>query len=246
MASSRDLFGNLAQDMTDKSTARRTKVADASDNYTAADIEVLEGLEPVRRRPGMYIGGTDERALHHLIAEVLDNSMDEAVAGHADLDRGRACRRRLDDDPSTTAAASRSIRIRSFPKKSALEVILTTLHSGGKFANKAYSRRRAACTAWACRSSTRCPTSLRSRGRARTRQLFAHEIFARRAAGPSSRSWGQPTTGAAPPCASIPTRRSSASRCAFKPADRLHRMARAKAFLFKRRRDPLEVRSGPA
>ena len=64
-------------------------------SYTAADIEVLEGLEPVRRRPGMYIGGTDEKALHHLFAEVIDNSMDEAVAGHADLDRGAARGRRL-------------------------------------------------------------------------------------------------------------------------------------------------------
>ena len=62
---------------------RAPKTADASENYTAADIEVLEGLEPVRRRPGMYIGGTDEKALHHLFAEVIDNAMDEAVAGHA-------------------------------------------------------------------------------------------------------------------------------------------------------------------
>src|SRR5207244_8765609 len=59
------------------------KPADSSDSYTAADIEVLEGLEPVRRRPGMYVGGTDEKALHHLFAEVIDNAMDEAVAGHA-------------------------------------------------------------------------------------------------------------------------------------------------------------------
>ncbi|PNG26043.1 DNA topoisomerase IV subunit B [Methylocella silvestris] len=105
--------------------------------YTAASIEVLEGLEPVRRRPGMYIGGTDEAALHHLFAEVLDNAMDEAVAGHASFievyydaagflsvtDNGRG----IPVDPHP-----------KFPKKSALEVIMTTLHAGGKFDSGAY------------------------------------------------------------------------------------------------------------
>ncbi len=105
--------------------------------YTARDIEVLEGLEPVRRRPGMYIGGTDEKALHHLFAEVIDNSMDEALAGHADFievelgadgfltvnDNGRG----IPVDPHP-----------KFPKKSALEVIMCTLHSGGKFNSKVY------------------------------------------------------------------------------------------------------------
>ncbi|MBM3516255.1 MAG: DNA topoisomerase IV subunit B, partial [Alphaproteobacteria bacterium] len=105
--------------------------------YTAKDIEVLEGLEPVRRRPGMYIGGNDEKAMHHLIAEVLDNAMDEAVAGHASIievhlgtgnevsirDNGRGIP--IDPHPK-------------FPKKSALEVIMTTLHSGGKFSGKVY------------------------------------------------------------------------------------------------------------
>ena len=106
--------------------------------YTAKDIEVLEGLEPVRRRPGMYIGDTGERGLHHLFAEVLDNSMDEAIAGHADRieiiygadgfldisDNGRGIP--IDPHPK-------------FPKKSALEVILTTLHAGGKFTEKNYT-----------------------------------------------------------------------------------------------------------
>jgi topoisomerase-4 subunit B len=108
-----------------------------NDSYSAKDIEVLEGLEPVRLRPGMYIGGTDERALHHMVAEVLDNSMDEAVAGHADLITVS-----LDKDGIITITDNgRGIPVDSHPKyknKSALEVILTTLHSGGKFSNKAY------------------------------------------------------------------------------------------------------------
>ncbi len=108
------------------------------ETYDASSIEVLEGLEPVRKRPGMYIGGTDERALHHLVAEVLDNAMDEAVAGHATRievefhpdhsvtirDNGRG----MPVDPHP-----------KFPGKSALEVILCMLHSGGKFSGKAYS-----------------------------------------------------------------------------------------------------------
>jgi topoisomerase-4 subunit B len=109
-----------------------------ADDYSAKDIEVLEGLEPVRRRPGMYIGGTDETALHHLAAEIIDNAMDEAVAGHASFievsleesgfltvrDNGRG----IPVDPHP-----------KFKKLSALEVILTTLHSGGKFGGKAYA-----------------------------------------------------------------------------------------------------------
>ncbi len=106
-------------------------------DYDASAIEVLEGLEPVRRRPGMYIGGTDERALHHLAAEVLDNAMDEAVAGHATrIEVELAAGNRL-----IVSDNGRGIPIDphpKFPGKSALEVILTTLHSGGKFSAKAY------------------------------------------------------------------------------------------------------------
>jgi topoisomerase-4 subunit B len=110
----------------------------ATTQYDASTIEVLEGLEPVRRRPGMYIGGTDERALHHLASEVLDNSMDEAVAGHATrievtLEAGNKL---------TITDNGRGIPVDphpKFPGKSALEVILTTLHSGGKFEGKAYA-----------------------------------------------------------------------------------------------------------
>jgi topoisomerase IV subunit B len=106
-------------------------------SYTASDIEVLEGLEPVRRRPGMYIGGTDEHAMHHLVNEILDNSMDEAVAGHASL-----IEIRLDvGNIITISDNGRGIPVDphpKYPKQSALEVILTMLHSGGKFSDKAY------------------------------------------------------------------------------------------------------------
>ena len=109
----------------------------SSKGYTAKDIEVLEGLEPVRRRPGMYVGGTDENALHHLAAEILDNAMDEAVAGHAsrielELEAG---------DILTVRDNGRGIPVDPHPKfktKSALEVIMTTLHAGGKFGGKVY------------------------------------------------------------------------------------------------------------
>ena len=111
--------------------------ARAAQDYTAHDIEVLEGLEPVRRRPGMYVGGTDESALHHLASEIIDNAMDEAVAGHASF-------------IEVSLAAANTLTVRDngrgiptdphpkFPRKSALEVILTTLHSGGKFGGKVY------------------------------------------------------------------------------------------------------------
>ena len=147
MASSNDLFGagaprkaapaKAAPSAPEPKQAPRTNGTPGEAGYTAASIEVLEGLEPVRRRPGMYIGGTDEAALHHLFAEVLDNSMDEAVAGHATWidvsyeeggwlcvgDNGRG----IPVDPHP-----------KFPKKSALEVIMTTLHAGGKFDSGAY------------------------------------------------------------------------------------------------------------
>ncbi len=110
---------------------------DSAESYSAADIEVLEGLEPVRRRPGMYIGGTDDKALHHLFAEVIDNSMDEAVAGHAtfiDVELSA-------DGFLTVTDNGRGIPVDPHPKfkdKSALEVIMTTLHAGGKFDSKVY------------------------------------------------------------------------------------------------------------
>src|SRR5687767_15346248 len=106
-------------------------------DYSAKDIEVLEGLEPVRRRPGMYIGGTDEHALHHLVAEILDNSMDEAVAGHASRIEVEISA----DGYVTVRDKGRGIPIDPMPKygnKPAVEVLLTTLHSGGKFSGQVY------------------------------------------------------------------------------------------------------------
>ncbi|WP_432288374.1 DNA topoisomerase IV subunit B [Aminobacter sp. BA135] len=145
-----DLFGNLGNQparpvsrpvdplVAAAAAAKRPAPAkDASDSYSAADIEVLEGLEPVRRRPGMYIGGTDEKALHHLFAEVIDNSMDEAVAGHATFIEVE-----LDAEGFLTVTDNgRGIPVDPHPKfknKSALEVIMTTLHAGGKFDSKVY------------------------------------------------------------------------------------------------------------
>src|ERR1700761_1777034 len=130
-----DLFAEEPKGRAPLKVAARSSSAEAG--YTAADIEVLEGLEPVRRRPGMYIGGTDEKALHHLFAEVIDNSMDEALAGHATFIEVE-----LDADGFLTVTDNgRGIPVDphpKFPKKSALEVIMCTLHSGGKFDSKVY------------------------------------------------------------------------------------------------------------
>jgi len=150
MANSGDLFGDgsAARKLGDAAPApsgrRKTALAavppagtPGEAGYTAASIEVLEGLEPVRRRPGMYIGGTDEKALHHLFAEVIDNSMDEAVAGHATFIEVV-----VEEDGSLTVTDNgRGIPVDphpKFPDKSALEVIMTTLHAGGKFDSKVY------------------------------------------------------------------------------------------------------------
>ncbi|RWM72449.1 MULTISPECIES: DNA topoisomerase IV subunit B [Mesorhizobium] len=147
MDDNNDLFGTLdKQPQPVRATARpadplvqaakRAASRDGSESYSAADIEVLEGLEPVRRRPGMYIGGTDDKAMHHLFAEVIDNSMDEAVAGHAtfiDVELSA-------DGYLAVTDNGRGIPVDPHPKfkKPALEVIMTTLHSGGKFDSKVY------------------------------------------------------------------------------------------------------------
>jgi len=198
----------------------------ASD-YTADHIEVLEGLEPVRRRPGMYIGGTDERALHHLFAEVLDNAMDEAVAGHAD----RIEVELQADGTLLVADNGRGMPIdehKKFPGKSALEVILTTLHSGGKFSDKVYQTSGGLHGVGA--SVVNALSDRLEIEVARDRELW-RQTYAR----------GTPTSkltkvGAAP------NRRGTTVRfhpdetifgegAAFKPA-RLYRMARSKAYLY--------------
>jgi topoisomerase-4 subunit B len=134
-----DLFASAPEPR--RAAGRRSGVASArgsaESGYTAKHIEVLEGLEPVRRRPGMYIGGTDEKALHHLFAEVIDNAMDEALAGHADWIEVEMAA----DGFVTVTDNGRGIPIDphpKFPKKSALEVIMCTLHAGGKFDSEVY------------------------------------------------------------------------------------------------------------
>jgi len=199
----------------------------SAQTYDASAIEVLEGLEPVRRRPGMYVGGTDERALHHLAAEVLDNAMDEAVAGHASrievtLDEGN----RL-----TISDNGRGIPVGEHPKypgKSALEVILTTLHSGGKFSGKAYATSGGlhgvgVSVVNALSKLTRVEVAV-------NKELFAQEF-----------SRGVPTgklerIGAAPnrrgtTVSFIPDPEIFGEDARFKPA-RLFRLARSKAYLY--------------
>ena len=125
-------------DLFERSGGGKRGAANKDSSYTARDIEVLEGLEPVRKRPGMYVGGTDERAMHHLVAEVLDNAMDEAVAGHADT----IYLELLGGNKVLVRDNGRGIPVDPHPKfknKSALEIILTTLHSGGKFNSKVYA-----------------------------------------------------------------------------------------------------------
>jgi topoisomerase-4 subunit B len=149
MTDNDDLFGGLGGAAAKRAAAASAKNAavkvsraapqgtPGESGYDASSIEVLEGLEPVRRRPGMYIGGTDEKALHHLFAEVIDNSMDEAVAGHATFIEVE-----LEEDGWLSVTDNgRGIPVDphpKFPKKSALEVIMTTLHAGGKFDSKVY------------------------------------------------------------------------------------------------------------
>jgi topoisomerase-4 subunit B len=201
--------------------------ARTSADYDAHSIEVLEGLEPVRRRPGMYIGGIDERALHHLAAEVIDNSMDEAVAGHASrievtLEAGN----RL-----TIVDNGRGIPVDEHPKypgKSALEVILTTLHSGGKFSDKAYATSGGlhgvgVSVVNALSSDTIVEVA---RGKRVFRQSFARGLATSALVdlGPTQNRRG--TT-----LSFIPDPQIFGEEAKFKPA-RLYRLARSKAYLF--------------
>ena len=195
--------------------------------YSAQDIEVLEGLEPVRRRPGMYIGGTDDRALHHLFAEVLDNAMDEAVAGHASrIEVSLAA-----DGELTVTDNGRGIPVDphpKFPDKSALEVIMTTLHAGGKFSDKVYST----------------AGGLHGVGVSVVNALSSHvtvEVARERTLWRQDYSRGLPQ-GPAVKVGSVANRRGTLVRfrpdpeifgasARFRP-DRLYRMARSKAYLF--------------
>jgi topoisomerase-4 subunit B len=197
-----------------------------TNTYDASSIEVLEGLEPVRRRPGMYIGGTDERALHHLASEVLDNAMDEAVAGHATrievtLEAGN----RL-----TVTDNGRGIPVDEHPKypgKSALEVIFTMLHSGGKFSGKAYDTSGGlhgvgVSVVNALSVDTLVEVAL-------NRELYRQRFSQGHAQGPIEKVGAAPnrrgTTVSFVPDPEI------FGELKFKPA-RLHRLARSKAYLF--------------
>ena len=202
------------------------KLPSGGGDYDSSSIEVLEGLEPVRRRPGMYIGGTDERALHHLAAEVLDNAMDEAVAGHANriemhLDEGN----RL-----TVTDNGRGIPIDEHPKfpgKSTLEVILTTLHSGGKFSGKAYATSGGlhgvgVSVVNALSSDTRVEV-------ARNKEVYAQEFSKGLATGPITKVGDTPNRRGTS-VTFVPDTEIFGDR-KFKPA-RLFKLARSKAYLF--------------
>ncbi|HEX3916243.1 MAG TPA: DNA topoisomerase IV subunit B [Caulobacteraceae bacterium] len=199
----------------------------STSSYSAKDIEVLEGLEPVRKRPGMYIGGTDEKALHHLFAEVLDNSMDEAVGGHAKLIEVSLAA----DGSLTVKDDGRGMPVDAhakFPGLSGVEVIMTMLHSGGKFSGKAYETsgglhgvgasvvnalsERVEVTVWRDGFEWR-QTFSRGRPTSKLQQL-----------GPTRKHGTQVSFSPDPVI--------FGDDVAFKPA-RLHRMTRAKAYLFR-------------
>ncbi|MXP28429.1 DNA topoisomerase IV subunit B [Porphyrobacter algicida] len=198
----------------------------SSGDYDSSSIEVLEGLEPVRRRPGMYIGGTDERALHHLVAEVLDNSMDEAVAGHA-----TRIEVRLDEGNRVTVTDNgRGMPVDEHPKfpgKSTLEVILSTLHSGGKFSGKAYATSGGlhgvgVSVVNALSSDTRVEV-------ARDRQLYAQE-FARGITQGPIQELGPTPNRRGTTVSFVPDTEIFGDR-KFNPK-RLFKLARSKAYLF--------------
>ncbi|WP_066799119.1 DNA topoisomerase IV subunit B [Sphingomonas soli] len=199
----------------------------APGTYDASSIEVLEGLEPVRRRPGMYIGGTDERALHHLAAEILDNAMDEAVAGHATrieitLDAGNRITitdngRGMPVDPHP-----------KFPDKSALEVIMSTLHAGGKFSGKAYATSGGL---HGVGSSVVNALSIDTVVEvARDRQLYRQRFSQGRTLGPLEHLGGTPNRRGTS-VSFTPDPEIFGPEMHFKPA-RLYKLARSKAYLF--------------
>src|SRR5262245_34534229 len=216
------------QEVEVKSVARAVrKPAEPANSYTAADIEVLEGLEPVRRRPGMYIGGTDEKALHHLFAEVIDNCMDEAVAGHATWIEVR-----LEADGFLSVTDNgRGIPVDPHPKfksKSALEVIMTTLHSGGKFDSKVYNTSgglHGVGVSVVNALSEKLEVEV-----ARGQQLYAQQ-FARGAPLGKLKSLGAIKNRRGTKVRFKPDEKIFGKAAAFRP-QRLLRMARSKAYLF--------------
>ncbi|MGE3625409.1 MAG: ATP-binding protein, partial [Hyphomicrobiales bacterium] len=241
MAASRDLFAKLDSGASRSRSAKTARgnaapkgkakpargKASGDEAYTAADIEVLEGLEPVRRRPGMYIGGTDEKAMHHLFAEVIDNSMDEAVAGHADWIEVN-----LDKDGWLTVTDNgRGIPVDPHPKfktKSALEVIMTTLHAGGKFSTKVYETSgglHGVGVSVVNALSEKLEVEV-ARGRKLYRQLYKRG----KPAGPLEKL-GEIKNRRGTRVRFLPDPQIFGQKCAFKPA-RLFRMARSKAYLF--------------
>ncbi|GMG84257.1 DNA topoisomerase IV subunit B [Paralimibaculum aggregatum] len=202
-------------------------VTGAERAYDAASIEVLEGLEPVRKRPGMYVGGTDDRAMHHLVSEVLDNAMDEAVAGHA----SRIEIELLADGAVAITDNGRGIPVDphpKFPDRSALEVILCTLHAGGKFSGKAYE------TSGGLHGvGVSVVNALSERLRvevARGRQLYAQEFSRGIPQGPLQ-SLGQVANRRGTRVEFRPDPQIFGPKAALSPA-RLHRAARSKAYLF--------------
>ena len=211
----------MASDLFDKMPVN------TGETYDGSAIEVLEGLEPVRRRPGMYIGGIDERAYHHLAAEVLDNAMDEAVAGHANrievtLEPGN----RL-----TITDNGRGIPVDEHPKypgKSALEVILTTLHSGGKFSGKAYATSGGLHGVGV--SVVNALSSLTRIEVARAKELYAQEFSRGAPLGPLQHLGSTPNRRGTS-VTFVPDTEIFGEEAKFKPA-RLFRLVRSKAYLF--------------
>jgi topoisomerase-4 subunit B len=227
MAGARDLFAWNQKQPEQEPAPRRAPATSAEAAYTAADIEVLEGLEPVRRRPGMYIGGTDEKALHHLFAEVLDNAMDEAVAGHASwIDVA------LDADGYLNVTDNgRGIPVDPHPKfknKSALEVIMTTLHSGAKFENKAYSTSGGLHGVGV--SVVNALSDVLEVEVARGQRLY-RQTFSRGAPGGPLQDVGPVMNRRGTRVRFHPDAQIFGENATFKPA-RIFRMARAKAYLF--------------
>ncbi|HEY0328976.1 MAG TPA: DNA topoisomerase IV subunit B [Rhodopseudomonas sp.] len=199
----------------------------AEGDYTAADIEVLEGLEPVRRRPGMYIGGTDEKALHHLFAEVIDNCMDEALAGHASFIEVELSA----DGFLTVTDNGRGIPVDphpKFPKKSALEVIMCTLHSGGKFDSKVYETSGGLHGVGV--SVVNALSSLLEVEVARGQQLYKM-TFERGLPKGKLESLGKVNNRRGTKIRFKPDAQIFGAKAAFKP-QRLFKMARSKAYLF--------------